>query len=303
MINFNDAERLCQSRFDLLGKCWHLWTPDNYKIIFPDDGSFMKGMGIIAICAALFPDIAILTFELMTNHLHITVAGEEARIREMFSLIKKTLSRTIQIDLTDWDCKLRRIMDLQDARNVITYNNRNGFLVNDDESPFSYRWGANSFYFNREAKARYYESGTSLPFNERRRLMASHKADSVTWLRKTDGYVSPLSFCAIEKGESLFRNASHYFYEISRNIESQKAIAKEIGERIFYTDNELFTVVIKKVRDNYGDIKPSLLPIQAKLEIAKQLHYEYNASNKQIQRMLSMDIKTVEELFPSGRNA
>ncbi len=301
MINFYDAERLCQSRFDQLGKCWHLWTPDNFKIIFPDDSTFMKGMSIVGICAALFPDVIILTFELMTNHLHITAAGDEARIRAMFCLIKKFLSRALQIDLTGWESKLRPITDLKDARNVIAYNNRNGYVVNDDESPFSYRWGANSFYFNREAKVRYMESGTSFSFNERRGLTASHKADSVTWLRKTDGYVSPMSFCAIEKGESLFRNASHYFYEISRNIESQKAIAEQIGERIFYTDNELFTVVVIKVRDKYGDLKPSLLPIPAKLEIARQLHYEYNASNKQIQRMLSMDINNVDELFPSGR--
>lgn len=301
MMNFKDLERLCRSRFGQIGRIWHLWTPEDFGIIFSDDASFMVGMNIIGICAALFPDIKILTFELMSNHLHITAAGEEARILAMFNLIRRFLSRSLKRDLSKWSCELRQIVDLVDARNVISYNNRNGFLADQNESPFSYRWGANSFYFNREAKSRYVESCSVFTFNERRRTIRSHKADRITWLKKVDGFVSPMSYCAIEMGESLFRNASDYFYEVSKNIESMKTIASEIGERVFYTDNELFSVVLKKAHDKYGDLKPSQLPVEDKIEIAKQLHYEYNAGNKQIQRMLSLDIKNVDALFPLSK--
>ena len=45
-------------------------------------------------------------------------------------------------------------------------------------------------------------------------------------------------------------------------------------------------------------IRHALLPKDAKLEIAKILHYDYNAGNKQIQRMLSLDTLVVNALFP-----
>lgn len=298
MINFQDAERLCQSRFLQLGQCWHLWTPEDYAVIFPDVPSFMKGMNVMGITSALFPDVAILTFELMSNHLHLTAAGDYLRVCALFGQAKSFLSRALGVGLSGWECSLRELESLIDTRNVITYNNRNGFLVDAEESPFSYRWGANSFYFNREAKARYLESGSTFSFNERRTAAGGHKADGITSLKRVDGYVSPLSYCSIEKGESLFRNASHYFYEVSRNIESQRTIAAEIGERIFYNDNELFSIVLKKARERHGVTKPSLLPVEAKLELARELHFDYNASNKQVQRMLSMDIRNVEALFP-----
>ena len=298
MKSFNESERLCQSLFDSYEDIWHLWTPENHGLIFPDDDSFKTGMNIIGISSCLFPDIVIITFELMTNHLHGTMAGKEQRIKLFFATIKYFLKRKLCADLTNWDCRLRKIESIIDARNVITYNNRNGFLINEDESPYSYPWGANRYFFNPEAKARFYANCSTFGFDERRKACASHKADSIKNLKKLDGYVSPLSFCDIEAGEGLFRNASHYFYELSKNIESQKKIAEEIGERIFYTDNELFRVVVSLSNGKYNVDKPSLLPRDAKVEVAKTLHYDYNATNKQIIRMLNMDIYTVNALFP-----
>jgi hypothetical protein len=45
-------------------------------------------------------------------------------------------------------------------------------------------------------------------------------------------------------------------------------------------------------------MRPALLPISAKQELAALLHYEYNAGNKQIQRMLRLDATVVSAMFP-----
>lgn len=37
-----------------------------------------------------------------------------------------------------------------------------------------------------------------------------------------------------------------------------------------------------------------------KIEIAKDLHHKYNASNKQIKRVLRLDETIIEELFPKN---
>ena len=113
-----------------------------------------------------------------------------------------------------------------------------------------------------------------------------------------DGYACPLSFCAVNDAENLFRNASQYLSTITKNVESQKEIAAQIGEKIFYNDNELYSIVIRMSKEQYGEPRPTLLPKDGKINIAKELHFDYNASNKQISRMLNLDIGFVSNMFP-----
>ncbi len=299
MRNFIESEGLCCSQFDCLGDVWHLWTPDNYDLLFENAEAYKKGISIVGVCARLFPRVKVITFELMSNHIHFVLAGREEDVKAFFSCLKSLLSRAFGKRLGEWDCQYRKIEDLKDARAVIVYNNRNGYVVSDYHSPFSYPWGANRFYFNPEAKARFRAVSRPITFREKRELCRGHRADDVADLMMVDDYVSPMCFCDIEAGESVFRGGPHYFYELSRNVESQKQIAKEIGERIFYTDDELFKVVFTKSKDKYGISRPSGLPKDAKLEMAKYLRYEYNAGNKQIHRMLGLDLAILDSLFPN----
>lgn len=301
MKNFNEQERQCQRAFARLGEIFHLWTPENFEIIFTCDEDFKAGMGIIGICAKLFSDVIIITFELMTNHIHITAAGTQERINEMFAHIRQMLIKLFEgqgrhIDWTKFTAGLRKINSLEDARNVIAYDNRNGFIVCPDHTPYSYPWGANRFYFNNDAKELANEHSMNMTVRSIRALSHSRMADGIKGLKSYDGYALPLSFCDIGTGEQLFRDATHYFNKISKNIECSREIAREIGESVYYTDDELFNALCKICNEKYGSPTPSLLPTQAKLELAKTLHYEYNASAKQIQRMLKLNYDTVAAL-------
>ncbi|MBO4476421.1 MAG: hypothetical protein J5737_06855 [Bacteroidales bacterium] len=303
MKSFNELERQCLCSFEQAGPYWHLWTPEDHPIVFPDELAFMAGMNILALCAKMFPDVTIITFQLMTNHLHLTVAGPREAIEGMMarfikSLFKYLRTRGLLLDRARFRPSVRQITSLQDLRNVIIYNNRNGYVVSPDETPMSYRWGANSCFFNPSVKERFRESRSTLSVREKRLYARTHDADGITDIITIDGYASPLSFCAIAFGERLFRCASHYFRELSRNIESQKAIAEEIGEKIFYADDELFSVLTGLSKKKYGQMSVALLPAQAKQELANILHYDYNAGNKQIIRMLKLDPRIVASLFP-----
>ena len=235
MSEFSNKEGRCLLCFGELGPCHHLWTPENLEIIFRNTDEFRIGMGIMAVAAKCFQDVRIITFELMTNHLHIMAAGDESRLGQMFELIKKLLMRMASdagrtINWTAFTPGVRHLNDLADARNVLIYDNRNGFLVHDNYTPFSYPWGANRFYFNDEAKLRY-ELLKNIPtFRCKRKLFHSNIADSMMNFKILDGYVSPLCYCRTDIGEKLFRNAQHYFSKLSRSVESSVTIAKEIGE-------------------------------------------------------------------------
>ena len=294
MSDFSHKEGRCLLRFSELGPCYHLWTPENIEIIFRDAEEFRIGMGIIAIAAKCFPDVRVITFELMTNHLHIMADGDESRLRQMFEQIKKLLMRMAgdsgrTIDWASFKPGLRLLKDLADARNVLIYDNRNGFLVHDNNTPFSYPWGSNTCYFNPDAQKRFQESSVPSTIKDRRSISHSHISDGIQELKLLDDCFSPYSFCDIAAGEGLFRDAVHYFYMLGKNIEGNKEIAKEIGESISYTEEELYAAIGMRCMDEYGTANPAQIPSDAKIMMARIMHYDYNATLKQIQRMLRMD--------------
>lgn len=301
-IKYSNSERDCLSNFDKMGSCYHIWTPENFEIIFRSESEFRIGMGIIAVAAKLFPDIKIVTFQLMTNHLHIMAAGDESRIRDLFALIKQLLMRMASdrkrtIDWSTFKPGMRILGNLTDARNVLVYDNRNGFLVRREYTPFTYPWGANSCFFNPDSRKRYEECARYSTSRERRDLLHSHIADNVQGLRHLDGCISPYSFCDIQLGERLFRDAAHYFYALSRNIEQNKLIAKEIGESISYTEEELFAAISMRCKNEFDTANPGQIPYEAKQQMAKIMRFEYNATTKQIQRILRLENSVILAMF------
>ncbi len=301
MSSYYEKEALCEAKFRELGECYHLWTPENHEIIFTDTADFKTGMNLFGISARLNADVTILTFELMSNHIHITASGREHQITQLFDTFKglllkwmKNESRTMSLD--KFRAKARRLMTLEDLRNVIAYDNRNGFVVSPEHTPFTYPWGANRYYFSPDS-CLLAEQG-SKPFSLRERRLVSHSriADDAEGLLMFDGYASPLSFCDIHTGEALFRDASHYFNKLSKSVESNASIAKEIGESIWYTDDELYSIVRKIGKERYGAVSPAAIAPNDRIDLAKTLHYEFNASAKQLQRMLKLDSSILKAL-------
>lgn len=246
-------EEECEFRFRELGPCYHLCTSENAPILFHNEGDFKTAMNIIALASKLFPDIKILTFEVMNNHLHFALCGNE---------------------------------------------NRNGYVADSGHTPFSYPWGANRFFFNGEAKCRYESLKIMATARWKRSAFHSNLGDNLTGLNHLDGYVSPMCFCHIRLAEGLFINAHQFFSKITKSVESSAVIAKEIGESVFYTDNELFSIISQKCYKQYGCKSPAMIPAEAKVTVAKMMHFDYNSSDKQISRILKMEIDTVRRMFP-----
>ena len=301
MREFHAKENSCELVFLQLGDCYHLWTPENHEIIFTNDADFRFGMNAIGISARLFPEVRILTFELMSNHIHIAAAARKDRLLLLFdsftALILKWLkSEGRHISLKSFQPGLRQLTSLDELRNVIVYDNRNGYVISQHHTPFTYPWGANRYYYSPDTCQLAMLLSKKLSLRERRRISHSRIADNAEGLLLFEDCAMPLSFCDISTGESLFRNATQYFSKISKSIESSREIAKEIGESVWYTDDELYSIVRKISQEQYNIHSPSQLPSPAKIDLAKTLRYDYNASQKQILRMLKVDKVILQSL-------
>lgn len=288
----------CESVFHKMGTIFNANTPENHPVVFSTDEQFKAGMTILAVCAKMYPEIKIYAFQLMSNHIHLVVGGDRQTIQEFFAYYVERLDRYFdnRMDFSEFRLKLFAINDLLYLRNAIAYVNRNGFVVNNGFTPFSYPWGSSPYFFQPLVERYVKLAGKAIGNASLRALMHTKASDKFYCLKIVDGFVSPLEFLNIETAESIFRDAKQYFYLISRKVESYSEVAKSIGEAIYYNDNDLYMAAMKISTENYNCRDPKILPAAEKIELARRLYFDYNAGEKQLQRLISIDanlLKTV----------
>ena len=270
--------------------------------MFVTESDFADAMLILAVCCRLSPKLRLITFELMSNHFHLVVSGDKEEVELFIALLKSRLYRhkwsdDRVVNFKKLTVKLFEVDTLDYFRSTIAYCNRNAFVVNDGVTPFSYPWGANSCYFNPQLRQYYQQCRRSARVTELREVFRGKMSDDARGVYMLGDSVSPYSFCDIATGENAFRDAKHYFYAVSKNVESYKRIAAIISEGVVFTDEDVFNAAKSISSEKYCVKSPSLLPSEAKLELARTLHYEYNASDKQILRMLKLEPAILASMF------
>lgn len=96
----------------------------------------------------------------------------------------------------------------------------------------------------------------------------------------------------------MFRDARSYFNSLTRNVEAFSQIASRLKDAIFLTDDELYSAMFAFINKNYSVKTVAELSARQKIDTARQMHFNYNASNQQLRRLLRMDLAILEELFP-----
>lgn len=173
MRNYRDLEAYCESRFLQGGPYWHIYTPGvETPVLFGVKEDYVFMMNLICQSAVATDGMEILAFEIMSNHLHIVVSGEESFARRFFAFLGKRLKRcakslTCKEIPSSFEARYKEIDSLQSLRNTIVYVNCNGFVTDSNYTPFTYPWGTGKYYFN---GAGFGGVNTNLNVNEMRRM-------------------------------------------------------------------------------------------------------------------------------------
>ncbi len=306
--DFINREMECEHNFRDKGQFWHLCTPGNcQEIIFKTDDDYRFGITSSAMSLHEINSeggsLKIYAFALMSNHVHNLLCGPQEECNEYFRRWKGRLMRYFEgrIDFSKFKCQLIAIEDLKDFRYEVAYINRNGFVNNLKEIPFSYEWSSGRYYFNPVTKEIPVTGVKDMSCREKKALFKSRLSDLYDSLSIGNGYVSPLCFCEISDGEKMYNTPHQYFNYLYKSVEEYNLIAKKIGDSIFLNDNEMLSVVYSKSRELYNVEEPKLLNAEDKIKMARMIHNEYRASNSQIQRILKLDQHVIDTLFPKAR--
>ena len=301
MSNYRDLEAYCESRFLQGGPYWHIYTPGvETPVLFGVKEDYVFMMNLICQSAVSTEGIEILAFEVMSNHLHIVVSGEELFARRFFAFLDKRLRRcakslTCKEIPSSFEARYKEIDSLQSLRNTIVYVNRNGFVTDRNYTPFTYPWGTGKYYFN---GAGFGGVNTNLNINEMRRMFRGRAAIFPDTYQVNDGYILPSSYCNLELGMSLFRDAHHYFFMVSKNVEAYGELASELSDVEYLTDMELVSQMVKLLKGDYNVTSLRDLGKAQRYDLARQLRFKFRSSNEQIRRVLNLTSAEVNTIFP-----
>ena len=303
-LSFSEKERVCESIFVSHGPYWHIYTDGTQmQNIFCCEDDFKTAMWILAASMHMFKGVRVITFELMGNHLHLILAGQRDDCIKAFDLFAARLrlvfpKRQRTIDWSKFKMDILPIESLQALRNEIIYVNRNAFVANPAYTPDSYPWGGGCAYFNPWIKHLKTTPLGEMKVNTQRKLLHTRDVVPFSKLLEIGGVPFIPSFCDISLGESLFRDARSYFNSLTRNAEAFSQIASRLKDAIFLTDEELYSVICSHISKEYSVKTPSQLSARQKIDTASRMHFDYNATNQQLRRMLRMELSILEELFP-----
>ena len=201
------------------------------------------------------------------------------------------------VDWSHFEAQILEIDSLRSLRTEILYAHRNAYVANRTYTPFSYPWGGGWAYYN-PAAGMMPVAGLS-EMGARRMRALTHCRDVHELARlKFNGDVPYIpSFCRVDIGQAVFQDPRSYFHGLSRNVEAFCQIASRMKDRVVLTDDEMFAVTARLAMDTFS-MKPRMLTPEQKIQLARRLHYEYNASNVQLRRVLDLELAVLNEMFP-----
>lgn len=305
-MRFADLERDCERIFKENGPFWHIYTDGSVMTdFFCSDIDFREGMVALAVCAMLFDNAELVTFELMNNHIHLIMRGAKNECLEFFQTFKMRLRRWGQragrpADWSRFQAQILEIETLKGLQNEILYVHRNAYVANRNYTPLSYPWGGGWAYFNPVVERLPVVS--TLEFGYTKVRMLTHYRDVHRLARlKFDGDVPYIhSFCRVDIGQEVFQDVRSYFHGLSRNVEAFSQIAARLKDRVMLTDEEMFVVAARCAMESYS-VKVRMLTAKQRIQLAHRLHYDYNASKVQLKRILGLELAVLDEMFPSVR--
>ena len=266
------------------------------RLWFKDDEDFKTGMNIPPVLAASMP-VNILSFILMSNHVHFVLAcaRHEAetfinRFKKLYSqrYCKKYGSRAL---LRNNGIDVRELfLDGESLEKGIAYVQMNCVGANISLNPADYPWGTGNAFFRVQSL-----KGTrvgDMGVRERRRYVHSKLSLPESYQINDDGFVDPASYANVTFVESLFRTPKRMNYFL-QNSSKAKLIreAPSFGDQVVLSGmKSLCLSLFRKL--NISDLQES-----EKSELLKQIRYRFSADPGQIARVSGIPYETVCRLL------
>lgn len=140
-----------------------------------------------------------------------------------------------------------------------------------------------------------------MTIREKREVLHSNNLLLPASLTVRNGFIAPESYVDWRTGRMFFRDAHQYFNLLSKNREAYAEFAARYGDRIVLTDEEMFSAAFSIASTDYHVGRLTDMSEEQKKVVARKMHFDYNAGNAQINRILKLDRALLQEMFPEAK--
>ena len=270
------------------------------KIWFRDEEDFKMGMNLVAVLAVAL-DVDVLSFILMSNHVHFVLCCSEAKAHQFIKEFKKRHSQYMNKKYGVKEL-LRRVHVQIDPVSgadeslewVIAYTNMNSVAAGICLAPTGYPWGTGDTFFKaKPAKGR--RIGT---YSDRARVALLHSTQPMPphLLVGDDGYILPDSYVDVEKVQNLYHTPKRMNYFLVNSSKAKRRLdAKDNAPN--FRDQVILPAI--------GDLSQSLfqkssleaLTQDELAELLKQLRYRFSSHANQLARVTGIPYQKVVDLL------
>ena len=257
---------------------------------FREEIDFKVAMNYIAIQAAQCPEVVILAFILMSNHVHFVLKGEREDVIAFINQFKRRYSMYyrrkygIKEFLRGNNLDVREISAYEEGiEKAIAYVQMNSVSANICSHPSQYPWGTGNAFFNPSLPSGRFLGDIS--GRERSRILRSECIDLPDkWLVSAEGYILPSSYTDVKSVESCFRTPKRMDYFLKTSSKARKRL--EANENLpAFRDQIIFAALPDLCRSLFQKSSVIELAKEELAELARQIRFRFSADATQIARV------------------
>ena len=270
---------------------------------FRDDEDFRVAMNYVAIQAASSPEVAVLAFILMSNHVHFVLKGRREDVlgfinqfKHRYSLYyRRKYGRKEFLRKNGTDVKPVPCEDEAPER-ALAYVQANCVAANICSHPSQYPWGTgNTFYNSCKPTGKLL---CDLSERMRERLLRSNNvALPETWLICEDGYIKPENYVDVACVEDIFRSPKRMNYFLNNSSKAKKRLESADDNLPAFRDQAILAVLPDLLRSLFQKSSFEELNNQEQSEFARQIRFRFSADATQIARLCGVSYAEAAHLL------
>ncbi len=270
------------------------------RLWFKDEEDFKAGMNIPPILASTMP-VNILSFILMSNHVHFVLSCTETDARVFINRFKKMYSQRYRKKygagalLRNNDIDIRELsLDDQALERGIAYVQMNSVAANICLTSTEYPWGTGNAFFRAHQPQGFLVGKMSA--RSLRRCIHSAISLPESYRINGDGFVEPSSYVQVRFVESLFQTPKRMNYFLQN---SSKARRVHEAESPSFDDQTVLSGLKSLCVSLFRERSLSNLSEIQQAEVLKQIRYRFSADPGQIARVAGLSYENVCRLLDS----
>ena len=274
-------------------KLW-LVTTDHLEedLWFRDDEDFRVGMNLVAVQAACSPDVVVLAFILMSNHVHFVLSGSRWEVESFIQQFKHRYSIYYSrrwgirefLRLNGVDFKEIPYEDEAPER-AIAYVQMNCVAANICSHPSQYLYGTGDVFFSQKKVAG--PRLGELSARARARMLHTYEPLPLKWHLGPEGFIPPYEYVDVGAVETLFRKPTRMNYFLASSSKARKRLESEEHLPAF-RDQIILAALPDLCRSLFGkDMFQELLQ-EERTELMRQIRFRFSADVNQIARVCGL---------------